>query len=105
MRNNVAKKVMKFQEPPLQHSPCMPRVRSTKQCPLTINNHASGVGAKSSKQVGSHIAKRAPSSGRHLGNTWVGMKKIAIQKSLVEGTKNGSKALMEYIDLIKLMNL
>jgi hypothetical protein len=83
----------------------MPKVRSTKHCPLTINNHAGGVGTKSSKQVGSHIAKRTASNGRHIGNTWVCTKKFATQKSLVEGTKKGSKALVEYIDLIKLMNL
>jgi hypothetical protein len=36
-----------------------------------INNHAGGVGAKFSKQVGNHITKGMLSSGHHIGNMWV----------------------------------
>jgi hypothetical protein len=36
---------------------------------------------------------------------WVYQKKIVIQRSLVERTKNGFKALVESIDFIQLMNL
>ncbi len=71
MRNNVAKKGMKFQEPPFQHSPSMPRARSKRHCQLKINNHVGGVGTKFSKQVGNHTANGTLSNGHHIDNTWV----------------------------------
>lgn len=83
----------------------MPRAWLKRHCPPKINNHVGGVGIESSKQVGNHTAKGTLSSECHIGNTWVYKKKVDIQRSLVEGTKKGSKALVESIDLIQLMNL
>jgi hypothetical protein len=73
--------------------------------PLKTNNHANGVDTKSSKQANDHFAKGTSSSICHISKMKVHMKESTIQKSLVEATGKGSKALLESINCIQSVNL
>jgi hypothetical protein len=83
----------------------MSQVPSKGHCPLKTNNHASGVDTYSSKQANDHFAKGTSSNVCRISKMRVRRKESTTQKSLVEATRKGSKALVESIDRIQLVNL
>jgi hypothetical protein len=81
------------------------QVPSKAHCPLKTNNHASGVDTELSKQANDHFAKGTSSSVCQISKMRVRKKESTTQKSLVEATRKGFKALVESIDCIQSMNL